>query len=131
MPQRIHPALASLTDRPFSNPDWLFEVKWDGVRTLAAVQNGKVRLWSRSNREITAEYPELSIIPQSISAHEAWLDGEVVVLDEDGRADFQRLQARFSVQKPSTRLLSEAPVVYYAFDVLFFDGYDLRRVPPD
>ena len=129
MPQRIRPALATLTGRPFSGSDWLFEVKWDGVRTLAAIREGKVRLWSRSNREITSEYPEISILPHQIDAREAWLDGEAVVLDKDGRSDFQRLQLRFSVQRPSAQLLREAPVVYYAFDILFFNGYDLRAVP--
>jgi bifunctional non-homologous end joining protein LigD len=129
MPQTIRPALASLTDRPFSDPDWLFEVKWDGVRTLAAIRDGSVRLWSRSNREITSEYPELSILPRQIDAREAWLDGEAVVLEQDGRSDFQRLQLRFSVPKPSAQLLRQAPVVYYLFDILFFNGYDLREVP--
>jgi bifunctional non-homologous end joining protein LigD len=129
MPERIHPALATLTDKPFSGPDWLFEIKWDGIRTLAWVRDGESRMWSRSNREITGEYPELANLARSVQAREAWLDGEIVVLDETGRSDFQKIQMRFSVQKPSAQLIAQAPAVYYIFDVLYFDGYDLRRAP--
>jgi bifunctional non-homologous end joining protein LigD len=129
MPNLVRPALAELADGPFSGGDWLFEIKWDGVRTLAAIRDSKVRLWSRSEREITREYPDLADIWRNISAREAWLDGEVVVLDADGRSDFQRLQLRFGVQKPSPKLLEQAPVVYYVFDLLYLDGRDLRPVP--
>ena len=129
MPERIRPALASLTDRPFSDPAWLFEIKWDGLRTLACIRDGKVRLFSRSNREITSEYPELCGLGANVHAHEIWLDGEIVALDAEGRNDFQRLQRRFSVQKPSPQLIKQAPIVYYVFDVLYFDGDDLRPVP--
>jgi bifunctional non-homologous end joining protein LigD len=129
MPQRIHPALAVLADHPFSGPEWLFEIKWDGVRTLACVRDGKARLWSRSNREITNEYPEMSDLAKHVAAREVWLDGEIVVLDGAGKSDFQRLQARFSVQHPSARLLQSAPAVFYVFDILYADGYDLKSVP--
>jgi len=129
MPEMIHPALATLGDRPFSSPDWLFEIKWDGVRTLARIVDGKSRLWSRSAREITQEYPEMSSLAQHVAPREAWLDGEIVVLDSEGRSDFQRLQLRFGVQRPSPRLIESTPAVYYVFDMLYLDGYDLRQVP--
>lgn len=129
MPEMIRPALATLADRPFSSPEWLFEIKWDGVRTLARISNGKSRLWSRSAREITQEYPEMSDLPQHLAAREAWLDGEIVVLDEQGRSDFQRLQLRFGVQKPSKQLMESTPVVFYVFDILYLDGQDLHNVP--
>jgi bifunctional non-homologous end joining protein LigD len=130
MPDWIQPALASLADRPFSDPAWLFEIKWDGARTLARIQNGEVRLWSRSRREVTHEYPEISaIIPGAAGGHDVWLDGEIVTLDEEGRSDFQTLQQRFSIIKPSAELMRQIPVVYYCFDLLYCDGYDLRRVP--
>jgi len=129
MPQKIKPALASLIDKPFSDPEWLFEIKWDGVRTLTAVRDGKVQMWSRSDRDITHEYPELSDLASKIEAREAWIDGEIVVLDAEGRSDFQRLQLRFGVQKPSAKLMQEVPVVCYVFDLLYLDGYDLREVP--
>lgn len=129
MPKTIRPALATLVDKPFSDPDWLFEIKWDGARTLAQIQQGKVRLWSRSNRNVTGEYPELKTMAGEVNARDAWLDGEIVVIDEDGRSNFERLQLRFGVQQPSERLMSQVPVLYYLFDVLYCDGYDLRSVP--
>ncbi len=129
LPQMIRPALAMLGDGPFSGPDWLFEIKWDGVRTLARIQNGKSQLWSRSNREITGAYPEMSDLAKHVDAREAWLDGEIVVLDSDGRSDFQRLQLRFGVQNPSPQLLESTPVVFYVFDIVYFNGYDLHKVP--
>lgn len=129
MPDRIQPALATLGDHPFSSPAWLFEIKWDGVRTLARIENGKTRLWARSAREISSEYPEMSDLAVRVDAREAWLDGEIVVLDGEGRSDFQRLQLRFGVQRPSPQLLESTPTVFYLFDIVYFDGYDLRNVP--
>jgi bifunctional non-homologous end joining protein LigD len=129
MPERVCPALATLGHHPFSGPEWLFEIKWDGVRTLARVKDGKARLWSRSNREITNEYPEMGDLAAHVDAREAWLDGEIVVLDTAGRSDFQSLQSRFSVQHPSSQLLQSAPAVFYVFDVLYADGYDLKPAP--
>ncbi len=129
MPQYIRPALAELTAKPFSSPEWLFEIKWDGVRTLTAIRDGKVQMWSRSERDITREYPELVDIASNIDAREAWVDGEIVALDSEGRSDFQKLQLRFGVQRPSPKLIEQVPTVYYVFDLLYLDGYDLRTVP--
>ena len=128
MPHYIRPALATLTDDSFSDPGWLFEIKWDGVRALTAIRDGKVQMWSRSERDITREYPELVDIAKNVDARAAWLDGEIVVLDSEGRSDFQKLQLRFGVQKPSPKLIEQAPVVYYVFDLLYLDGHDLRNV---
>jgi bifunctional non-homologous end joining protein LigD len=130
MPERpLQVALATLAERPSSDPSWIFEIKWDGIRTLARVDDGKVRLWSRTKRDITAEFPDLSAIAAAVNAREALLDGEVVVLDSAGKSDFQRLQSRMGVRNPSARLMRETPVVYYVFDILFCDGYDLRHIP--
>jgi bifunctional non-homologous end joining protein LigD len=129
MPEMIQPALATLCDGPFSGSDWLFEIKWDGMRTLARIHNGRSRLWSRSNLEITGEYPEMSGLANHVDASEAWLDGEIVALDSEGRSDFQRLQLRFGVQNPSAQLLESTPVVFYVFDIVYFNGYDLHKVP--
>ena len=129
MPEMIRPALATLGDKAFSSPDWLFEIKWDGVRTLARIKDGKSRLWSRSAREITQEYPEMADLAAHVNARDAWLDGEIVVLDGEGRSDFQRLQLRFGVQRPSKQLIESTPTVFYVFDILYLDGYDLHKVP--
>src|SRR5260370_18956972 len=129
MPDVVSPMLATLIDRPFSDPNWLFEVKWDGARTLARIEGGKVRLRSRAGNEVTHQYPDLAALPQHISAKDALLDGEIVVLDETGRSEFERMQQRMNVQRPSPDLLSRYPVTYYLFDLLYCDGYDLRQVP--
>ncbi len=129
MPAFIPPALASLIEKPFSDPDWLFEIKWDGVRAVARIRDGSVQLWSRSHRDITGEYPELSDLPKHVHAREAWLDGEIVVLDAESRSDFQKLQLRFGVRHPTAKLIRESPVVYYVFDLPYLDGHDLQNVP--
>lgn len=129
MPEHVMPALATLGEKPFSDPEWLFEIKWDGLRTLARVKDHQLKLWSRSQREITREYPEVGVLPNHVNGHDVWLDGEIVALDKDGRSDFQQLQQRFSVQSPSAELMRKVPVVYYVFDILYCDGYDLRKVP--
>ena len=121
--------MASLSDKPFSNPDWLFEVKWDGVRGLAYVSDGEVSVRSRTGREIAPEYPEVSDLANQLDASEAIVDGEIVALDESGRSNFQKLQNRSGVRNPSRTLLETIPATYYAFDLLYCDGYDLRKTP--
>ncbi len=128
MPGELLLAMASSTEKPFSSDDWLYEIKWDGIRALAVIENGSTKLISRSERSITAEYPEFQTLAKNVRARRAVLDGEIVVLDSKGRSSFQRLQARFGVENPSAKLQSDAPVTYYVFDVLYCDGYDVRRV---
>ena len=131
MPTTIHPMLAESIEKPFDDPDWLFEIKWDGYRAIAFIENGKVRLVSRNQNELTARYPELKDMPEFIKAKTAILDGEVVALDVDGRASFSLMQQRTGFRPGGKRAAEKAdvPVLYYAFDVLYLDGYDWRRVP--
>jgi bifunctional non-homologous end joining protein LigD len=129
MPRSVSLTLASLSDKPFSNPDWLFEVKWDGVRGLAYVANGEVTVRSRAGREISLEYPEVKDLAKQLLATEAIVDGEIVALDDSGRSVFQKLQNRSGVRNPSRALLDSIPATYYAFDLLYCDGYDLRKTP--
>lgn len=129
MPDHVVPALATLAEKPFSDPEWLFEIKWDGSRALARVNGHQLKLWSRSQRDIVREYPELAGLPNYVNGHDVWLDGEIVALDKDGRSNFQLLQQRFSVVSPSAELMRKVPVVYYIFDILYCDGYDLRKAP--
>jgi bifunctional non-homologous end joining protein LigD len=129
VPARISPMLATPIDRPFSDPDWLFEVKWDGARTLAYIADGSVTLRSRAGNDVTAQYPELVSLPQSFCARQAVLDGEIVVLDDQGRSVFESMQQRMNVRSPSARLISRFPVTYYIFDLLHCNGYDLRAAP--
>src|SRR5467141_398513 len=127
MPSRLEPMLATLADRPFSDPNWLFEIKWDGVRALARIENGALALRSRNAVDITKRYPELASLPDALAARRAILDGEIVALRAHGHSDFERLQERMHVRAPSENLAAQIPVVYFAFDLLYCDGYDLRK----
>ena len=123
--------LAESVDKPFDGEDWLFEIKWDGYRAVAFIENGKVRLVSRNQNDLTPRYPELADLPRFIKAKNAILDGEVVALDEEGRASFSLMQQRTGFRPGGRRAAANAdvPVLYYAFDLLYLDGYDWRRVP--
>ncbi len=112
----LRPMLATLTDKPFDDPDWVFETKWDGFRAIAVVGPGHARLYSRRGHDISAKYPTIC---QALAAieHEAVLDGEIVALDAHGRSRFQLLQ---NAGRNSVRLL------YCVFDLLYLDGKDLR-----
>jgi bifunctional non-homologous end joining protein LigD len=123
------PMLATPAEKPFSDPAWLFELKWDGMRILAAIRDGKCELMSRRGRDVTTQFPELAVLPRRIAASEAILDGEIVVLDADGRSNFERMQRRMHVAAPSPGLLEKEPVACYLFDILFCDGFDLRAAP--
>jgi bifunctional non-homologous end joining protein LigD len=129
MPSLVEPMLATLTEHPFSDPNWLFEIKWDGVRALARIENGALTLRSRTGVDIAKRYPELASLPDDLVARQAFLDGEIVALDARGHSDFERLQERMHVRAPSENLLAQIPVVYFAFDLLYCDGYDLRETP--
>jgi len=130
MPTAIHPMLATSIEKPFDDPEWLFEIKWDGYRAVSFIQDGKVRLVSRNQNDLTGEFPELRDLSRLIKAKNAVLDGEVVALDEQGRASFSLMQQRTGIRKGGRRTGArrELQVVYYIFDLLYVDGYDLRRV---
>jgi len=130
MPTTIHPMLAESVEHPFDDKDWLFEIKWDGYRAIAFIEDGKVRLVSRNQNELTGRYPELKDLPESINAKTAILDGEVVALDADGRPSFSLMQQRTGFRPGGHRAAPKAdvPVLYYAFDLLYLDGYDWRRM---
>jgi bifunctional non-homologous end joining protein LigD len=129
MPTRFGPMLATIGGQAFSSADWLYEIKWDGVRAQARIVDGKSSLYSRSGQEISTRYHELATLSSAIAAREAILDGEIVALDSQGRSDFQRLQDRMHVRATSESLVARVPVVYYIFDLLYCDGYDLRQAP--
>src|SRR5271157_2936666 len=131
MPATIRPMLAESLDEPFDGAEWLFEIKWDGYRAIAFIADGTVRLVSRNQNDLTARYPELKDLAQFVRAKTAILDGEVVALDADGRASFSLMQQRTGFRPGGRRAAANAdvPVLYYAFDLLYLDGEDWRRVP--
>jgi len=122
--------LATATDKAFDNPEWLFEIKWDGYRAIAFIANGKARLCSRNQNDLTAQFSELRDLPKFIEAETVVLDGEIVVLDEQGRSSFSLMQQRTGFRSHGRRVAGQSglPLAYYVFDLIYVDGYDLRRV---
>jgi bifunctional non-homologous end joining protein LigD len=131
MPTSIYPMLAESIPEPFDSPDWLFEIKWDGYRAVAFLENGKVRLVSRNQNELTARYPELKDMAGFVKAKHAILDGEVVAIDEHGKPSFSLMQQRTGFRPGGKRgpTNADVPVLYYAFDLIYADGEDWRKVP--
>ena len=131
MPIAIHPMLATSVEEPFDDPEWLFEIKWDGYRAIAFITKGRVRLVSRNQNDLTDQYPELQNLAASIKAETAILDGEIAALDDDGRSSFSLMQQRTGIRERGRRTASrrDIPVLYFVFDLLYLDGYDLRRLP--
>jgi bifunctional non-homologous end joining protein LigD len=132
MPERIVPMMArSATDLPPNQRRWSFEVKWDGVRAIAYVQPGRLRLESRNLNDITNTYPEVRGLVGAMGMHEAVLDGEIVAFDDTRRPSFERLQSRMNVTAPAAvrRLMRTTPIVYAIFDLLYLDGRSLMDLP--
>jgi bifunctional non-homologous end joining protein LigD len=128
----ISPMLAQIGQgAPPSGPDWLHEIKWDGVRAICYVQNGRLRMLSRNGNAMERQYPELSILPHRIKATTAILDGEIAVLDSRGLPSFELLQSRINVADAGAiaTLSRNLPVVIFLFDLLYLDGRDLRGEP--
>ncbi len=121
--------LATSIEKPFDGPGWFFEIKWDGYRAVAFLEDGNVRLVSRTQNDLTAQFPELKDLASSIKAKTAVLDGEVVALDEEGRPSFSLMQQRTGFRSGKHRLpgRKDLPIWYYVFDLVYLDGYDLRR----
>jgi bifunctional non-homologous end joining protein LigD len=131
MPRTIAPMLATLTTHPPSGEQWLYEVKWDGVRAIVFVEDNQLRILSRNGKRCEQQYPELTVLPHFLKASSAILDGEIAVLDENGRSSFSLIQPRISVADPNSiaHLARSTPVTLFLFDLLYLDGYDLRGVP--
>jgi bifunctional non-homologous end joining protein LigD len=110
--------------------EWSVEMKWDGVRALAFMENGRLRLMSRTGKDITATYPELAGLPNAVGRKQVLLDGEIVAFT-DGRPDFEALQPRMHVTSATqaARLAQTTPVTYLVFDVLQLDGRPLTALP--
>lgn len=131
MPSSVIPMKSSLAKTPPKGDDWLFEVKWDGVRAICFIHDKTVRTTSRTGHSCERQYPELSVIGHQIVAKQAVLDGEIAVLDKNGVSSFGLIQPRIAVADPNTiaHLARRVPVTLFVFDLLYLDGYDLRNVP--
>jgi bifunctional non-homologous end joining protein LigD len=120
MPRGVAPMLATLVKEPFDHPQWLFEVKWDGYRAIAEIRDGEVSLYTRNQISLAKKYAPIAESLQKCG-FAAVLDGEIVVVDDQGRPDFQMLQ--------NYRKSGRGHLLYYVFDLLHFQGRDLTGLP--
>jgi bifunctional non-homologous end joining protein LigD len=125
-PAWISPMKATLVHEHFSDPDWIYEPKLDGERCLAFVRKGEVKLLSRNQKRIDHSYPE--VVRALEGAPDVVIDGEVVALAGE-IPSFSMLQKRMHVLVPTPQLLKTLPVLFYAFDIVHFEGYDVTNVP--
>lgn len=129
-PEQLPPMLATPGRLPRNEEQWGFEVKWDGVRAIARSQPGRLQLASRSDRDITHDYPELRGLNTALGSRSAILDGEIIAFDANGRPSFQALQPRIHAHGASARrLAAETPVTFMLFDLLWLDGHSLVDLP--
>jgi bifunctional non-homologous end joining protein LigD len=130
VPSRVQPMLATPTPELPTGEGWAFEMKWDGVRCLATVEGGRVRLANRGGSDITRRYPELRPLGESLGSTEVVLDGELVVFD-GARPDFQLMQRRMHVdnEREIRRLAAEVPAMFVIFDLLWLDGHSTMALP--
>jgi bifunctional non-homologous end joining protein LigD len=126
VPDYVEPMAATLSNKPFRDDDWLFEIKWDGYRVEAVVRDGEVRLWTRRGNPAETYFGRLLAPPSWINAREAIVDGEIVALDEQGVPDFPLLQEKISQVRAGR---PAGGLVYQAFDLLYLDGRLLTNVP--
>jgi bifunctional non-homologous end joining protein LigD len=129
-PANLEPMLATAVTKPPSGAQWFYEIKWDGVRALCFVKDGVLEIHSRRGNRCEKQYPELHGLVAQVNAKTAWLDGEICVLNEHGRARFELIQPRISANLNSVPQLAEnTPATLFLFDVLYADGCDVRGVP--
>ena len=123
--------LATLTEQPFTRTDWLFEIKYDGVRVIAERRGDDVRMFGRSGEDITARYPEIAGAIAALAVPNLVLDGEIIAFDDSGRPSFGRLQKRMLLSKPRdiAAAMARVPVRAVFFDCLGLEGHDLRKLP--
>jgi bifunctional non-homologous end joining protein LigD len=133
IPTQVKPMLALAGRLPASDADWAYEFKWDGVRAIVYVEGGRVRAFSRNDKDLTESFPELRQIGEFLGSRSAVLDGEIVAFDEEGRPSFGRLQQRLHLGSPSlvTRRAKEVPASFLAFDLLYFEGHSCMGLPYD
>ena len=122
LPDSLRPELATLVDRIPRSGDWIYEIKYDGYRVLARVADGEVALLTRDGKDWTEKLPRQAEAIRALGLRNAWLDGEIVVLDKHGVPSFQLLQNAFDEN-------SDAQIVYFLFDLPYLDGRDLRAAP--
>jgi bifunctional non-homologous end joining protein LigD len=122
LPETLAPQLATLVDRLPTSGTWSYEIKFDGYRLLARIEGGKARLVTRNGNDWTSKLPQVASAVEKLGIDSAWLDGEIVVLDDNGAPDFNALQNAIETN-------GKADISYFVFDAPYFEGYDLRKLP--
>lgn len=127
-PAFVSPELATLVNEPFSDKNWIFEKKLDGVRCIVVRKGDKITLYSRNRKKMNQTYPELIEPLKKQNAKSYIVDGEIVT--EKGKlGSFSKLQGRMNIQQASKAALKKTPVSLYLFDLIYLEGYDFRKVP--
>jgi bifunctional non-homologous end joining protein LigD len=131
IPRSVQPMLATLREKPFDNDDWLFELKLDGIRALALKNGDKVEMWTRNAHTLAHRFPTVAGAFTEIAADTAILDGEIVALDDKGHSHFNLIQPRIHLSraKDIAQADERIPVYFYAFDLLYINGYNLMKFP--
>src|SRR2546422_833594 len=128
----VQPMLAEPRSDPFDDPEWVFELKYDGFRSIVSRDGARPRIFYRRGADATAVFPDLARALLALPAERFVADGEIVVLDDTGRPVFQRLQKRALLTAPRDveRASAELPATLFLFDPLAFEDFDLRSLPP-
>ena len=131
LPAKISPMLATLIDEPFDGKDWLFELKLDGIRALVVKDGDNLDMSTRNSRDLTKRFPTLSGAFGELKAGTAVLDGEIVALDDKGHSHFSLIQPRIHLSHAGDIASADEkiPVYFYAFDLLYLNGYNLMNFP--
>ena len=129
MPRDVKPMLTTLVDAPFDDDRWLFELKWDGYRAIAVVEQEKLTLTSRNGKDLLHQFREMATLNTAFRSIPVVVDGELCVLDAQGRPDFQALQSRDKPEARGLKRRKPSNVTFVVFDLLYADGRDLRARP--
>ncbi|GAC1581260.1 MAG: hypothetical protein NVS3B7_16290 [Candidatus Elarobacter sp.] len=129
LPRDVKPMLTTLVDAPFDDDRWLFELKWDGYRAIAVVEKDAVTLTSRNGKDLMHQFGEMNDLASAFRSIPVVLDGELCVLDGEGRPDFQALQSRDKPEGRGLKRRTPSPVTFVVFDLLYADGRDVREKP--
>lgn len=131
IPKMTQPMLATLSEKPFRNDDWLFELKLDGIRAIAVKNGTKLEMWTRNARSLANRFPTLARAFEDLPVDTAVLDGEIVALDEKGHSHFHLIQPRIHLSRAKDIAMADEqiPVYFYAFDLLYLNGYNLMKFP--
>src|SRR5262245_10464231 len=131
MPKIVQPMLATLCDKPFDNPNWIFEFKLDRVRALVIKDADKLEMWTRSAKSLSDRFPTLAEALAELPANSVILDGEIAALDEKGHSHFNLIQPRIHLSRAKDIAAADEsiPVYFFAFDLLYLNGYNLMKFP--